>query len=458
MANYSSHAIELEHVNPGIMRAAKQTLAIFRDAVAMIGSIAMQEWDALGLGGMSQQQRMTAMEHLIHATKNNEPRYPEFDERFYKFPTYYRRSAINFACGQVSSYLTRKAQYDKERYDAISNGRRFREKPPVLNLETGICPAMYQAYMLTIDLESVRLKLFIRNTWDWVEVDTPGRDMKNLLKSMAQGGKLESPTLSIKYHKLYLDFPIKWRHAPFPEQVLRNRKVLGVDLGVNHGAVCSVMDARGTIEARMFDPFASERDRMGHMLNRLRKIARQSGTGQSLAKFYTKLDGLKTNYARQLARWIVNQAREHGVYGIVMENLSGLRPRKRAKDRVHHWCKKKILSLVRGIARRYGIRVFLVNPRNTSALAFDGSGPVTRNKGNFSLCMFANGKRYHADLNASYNIAARYFIREYQKSTTETEWSGRTAKVPALSKRTDCTLATLRDLCALMAQEASAAA
>ena len=39
-----------------------------------------------------------------------------------------------------------------------------------------------------------------------------------------------------------------------------------------------------------------------------------------------------------------------------------------------------------------------------------------KEKYNYSICVFPNGKIYHCDLNASYNIGARYFIRELLKS------------------------------------------
>lgn len=95
---------------------------------------------------------------------------------------------------------------------------------------------------------------------------------------------------------------------------------------------------------------------------------------------------------------------------------------------------------------RCGIRAFQINPRNTSKLAFDGSGEVRRDKKNYSLCTFSTGKRYANDLNASYNIGARYFIRAYQKAIPAKEWSELVAKVPGLSTRTLGTLSTLRSL------------
>ena len=62
------------------------------------------------------------------------------------------------------------------------------------------------------------------------------------------------------------------------------------------------------------------------------------------------------------------------------------------------------------------------------------------------LCVFKSGKQYNCDLSASYNIGARYFIREIQKSLPETERSVVEAKVPDIQRRTSCTLSTLINL------------
>ena len=53
------------------------------------------------------------------------------------------------------------------------------------------------------------------------------------------------------------------------------------------------------------------------------------------------------------------------------------------------------------------MRIIEVYPRGTSRWAFDGSGTVSRDKTNAQLATFANKKRFNADLNAAYNIAAR---------------------------------------------------
>jgi hypothetical protein len=46
-------------------------------------------------------------------------------------------------------------------------------------------------------------------------------------------------------------------------------------------------------------------------------------------------------------------------------------------------------------------------------------------------------------LSASYNIGARYFIREVQKILPVKVWSDIVAKVPECQKRTQCTYSTL---------------
>lgn len=64
----------------------------------------------------------------------------------------------------------------------------------------------------------------------------------------------------------------------------------------------------------------------------------------------------------------------------------------------------------------------------------------------YTLCKFSNSKIYNCDLSASYNIGARYFIREIQKILPERVWSDIVAKVPECQKRTQCTYSTLLEI------------
>ena len=107
------------------------------------------------------------------------------------------------------------------------------------------------------------------------------------------------------------------------------------------------------------------------------------------------------------------------------------------------WRKNGIQDYAEHKAHRCGIRVSRVCAWGTSRLAFDGSGELMRDAGNRALAVFRSGKQYNADLNASYNIGARYFIREITKPLSVKAGSVLSAKVPEVRRRTSCTLDTL---------------
>ncbi|MEA5504309.1 hypothetical protein VB735_14535 [Halotia wernerae UHCC 0503] len=91
-----------------------------------------------------------------------------------------------------------------------------------------------------------------------------------------------------------------------------------------------------------------------------------------------------------------------------------------------------------------GGKVVFVNPKYTSAYAFDGSGKVRRSKINYSLAVFKNGKQYNADLSASYNIGARYWYAVIMGDKTFSRVF--VGKSPNGTLRTPVTLGTLRSL------------
>ena len=102
-------------------------------------------------------------------------------------------------------------------------------------------------------------------------------------------------------------------------------------------------------------------------------------------------------------------------------------------------------------AHQLGMRISHVCAWGTSKLAFDGSGEVKRGKEvskttPYNVCCFKNEKQYNCDLSASYNIGARYFIREILKTLPAKERLHIEAKVPQCCKRSTCTLSTLISL------------
>jgi len=76
---------------------------------------------------------------------------------------------------------------------------------------------------------------------------------------------------------------------------------------------------------------------------------------------------------------------------------------KKIRIKVHHWNKKTVIKKVCSKAHFYGIRYATVNARNSSKLAYDGSGEVLRGKDTHhfdtnELCVFNTGKVYNCDL------------------------------------------------------------
>ena len=150
------------------------------------------------------------------------------------------------------------------------------------------------------------------------------------------------------------------------------------------------------------------------------------------------------------AVFILTCAEEFGADVIVFEHLdmSG-KKRGSKKQRLHLWKASYVQAMTESKAHRKGLRVSRVCAWGTSRLAYDGSGRVRRGKesekcgDNYSLCEFETGKVYNCDLNASYNIGARYFIREIIKSLPERERLAAEAKDPQLARRSTCTLSTL---------------
>lgn len=120
------------------------------------------------------------------------------------------------------------------------------------------------------------------------------------------------------------------------------------------------------------------------------------------------------------------------------------------KQRLKLWRSQEVQAMVTNKAHRLGMHISRICAWGTSRFAYDGSGTVLRGSETdfptYELCRFQNGKVYNCDLSASYNIGARYFIREILKSLDESSRLLMEAKVPSCSKRSTCTWSTLINL------------
>ena len=213
------------------------------------------------------------------------------------------------------------------------------------------------------------------------------------------------------------------------------------------------MDADGTILGREFLKLTREQDCLEHAMNRIKKA--QQHNARRMPRLWSRAKGINDNISTKTANFIIEIAAKYHVDVIVFEHLDLTGKKKGSKrQKLHHWRAQYVQAMVTNKAHRLHMRVSRVNAWNTSRLAYDGSGKVERGtyiqngvtKYNYSICSFENGKQYHCDLNATYNIGARYFIREHLKSLTGTARLSIEAEVPQCGKRSTCTLSTLISL------------
>lgn len=297
------------------------------------------------------------------------------------------------------------------------------------------------------DDENVRwLKLYKNKDWVWVPVKLRKTDIEYIDKCWGLYSDVSAPVLEKRYNKYYLRFSftkvINLTDTPVEKQI-----ICSVDLGINTDAVCSIINANGTILARKFIDFPSDKDRMYRAMNRTRRKQSEYGP-RSATSLWAYVRRLNEDRAKKISSAIIDFASQHSVDVIVMEHLGfkGRKKRGSKAQRLSVWNHTAIREHVEHKAHLRGIRLSTICAWKTSALAFDGSGKVTRDENNHALAVFPNGKQYNCDLSASYNIGARYFIRELLKSLSATEVSRVKVKIPDVGRRTSCTLSTLRVL------------
>ncbi len=413
--------------------ALADTVEIYRQAVDFLIGVALDEWDSLKeIGRPLERQR--AMECVVHRTKTSPwPKY-DFDSMFGKFPSYLRRAAITEAIGKVSSYKSNYANWETNPQG----------KEPGLPVAGRIYPAMYKDNcFVRTGTYTARLKVWIRNTWDWIDIQLKPTDVKYIQRRCCTRKECV-PTLRRRGKNWFLDFSfeekVKFENKPINQQI-----IIGVDLGINNACTCSAMLSDGTVIGRKILSLPREKDSLGHKLNKIKK-AQQHGA-KKMPRLWARTKGVNLDIAHKTAQFIADVATLYSADVIVFEHLD-TKGKKRGpkKQRLHHWRAQAVQRIVADKAHRDGVRIRRICAWNTSKLAFDGSGEVERDKQNYSMCTFTTGKRYHCDLSASYNIAARYFIREILKSLPAKVRLDIEAKVPQCSKRTTCTLSTLLSL------------
>lgn len=259
----------------------------------------------------------SSVERLIHATTQNpNPKYCYFGKRFHKFPSDLRRAAIQFVCGQVSSFYTRYQRWQ----DGIRLSRAA--NPPGFNVSAGCYPVLYKGGTIKFhDGQSIaEIKVWNGSDWIWASVPIVNKWKRHLVDS----NKQLSPSLIQSKKGFHLSVPFKCH-----PQKLRGDVVCAVDVGINTLATVSIVNSSGTVIARAFIHPTVDIDRRDKQATLIRQAAKKSKKLHKgfCAHRYRKAKQYNQNIANQSARKVINFALKHGASVIVFEDLRRWRPK-----------------------------------------------------------------------------------------------------------------------------------
>ena len=276
---------------------------------------------------------------------------------------------------------------------------------------------------------------------EWVKSQSGETD----IAKMADTRKLLSPVVEKSKGRYRIRFCFEEKCDLVQNENPLGYTILSVDLGINASASYSVMTADGSVHARGVIHLPCDEDRLERMINRKRMYQQAGKKSRCIYRMVRNANELLSIHT---AKAIMETAILYSVDCIVFEYLDlGGRKHGKYRERLHMWRANDVQDRVTLQAHRHGMRISRVCAWGTSKLAFDGSGRTDRRsvyryvhgekKYNYSLCTFTTGKIYNCDLNAAYNIGARFFLREYAKLPG----------CPVLPKTPQRTLATLKELC-----------
>lgn len=375
-------------------------------------------------------------------TKNRKTVSYDFSKVCYKMPVYLRRASINEALGKVASYKSNLANWEKE-------DKRLRGRQPTLTKVGNVYPVLYKVNMfLKTDDYKAKIKVYRNNTWDWIEVFLRKSDV-DYIKHHCSNLKEMSPTLQKRGKQWFLDFPFK-QTVKLVTTPIREQTILAVDLGLNSSATCSVMRSDGAVLGRKFLHLSKEYDSLRRKIEHIKKA--QKHGSRNISNLWAYARGVNDDIAVKTANFIMETAILYDVDCIVFEHLDlGGKKKYSKKQILALWKARYVQQIVEHKAHSNGIRISTINAWGTSRLAYDGSGKVLRGRDSekcksYSECEFQNGKLYNCDLNATYNIGSRYFVREILKTLPAKARQHAEVNILGCAKRSTCTLATLISL------------
>jgi len=413
------------------------TVYWYRRALDFYIDFCLKKWDSISGIREIRYQIKYIEEQTIAANARvlTVPDESNFKQQFPDFPPYLRRVAIKQARGLVSSH-------QKHLNSWMTMASNKRGKRPGHPSAGEAFPYLYHKYMFQrIDLYRAKIKVYNNGKWEWCDVDLCRSDAKYIKKNCSDG-KEKMPKLVKKGAKWFLKFPFEFdskvMSVPLEKQI-----AIGVDLGINNICTCVAMDAKGNIIGRRFL-------HRGFANKIMSSIGSKKRRNPQISISQMIING-RHQICKKASKFIRDFALEYDGNVVVFEKLDN----REMSNKVFFSMSKKIQKMVERKCEKKGIKTEYVCAWNTSRYAFDGSGTVKRDKDNPSICTFRTGKIYNCDLSASYNIAARYFIRKIYNTLTEESRRSIAAKVPECVHRASSTLNTLLLMHSALADGAS---
>lgn len=186
-----SYAVQLTNVN----RVISETIAYYRNAVAYIIPIADKHYDEW-ISIKHRNPKRDYLDKYLHSTANSNAVY-DFDQRFYKLPSYLRREAVATAIGIVMSYRSNLKNWQDT--DQTT-------KPPRLTTRHHVFPTLYLKNMFVLNADgTAKIKIRKNNDWVWHTVTLRQTDLKYLDKHK-RGLRPSAPQLEKRHGKYYLRF------------------------------------------------------------------------------------------------------------------------------------------------------------------------------------------------------------------------------------------------------------
>lgn len=373
----STYSVKVKNCNA----VFKPTVSLYRQAVDWYIDVCLNEWESIKPIASSK-ARMNYVQSTSTITASHPSPAYDFTNTFYKVPVYLRRAAINEAIGKVSSYMSR-----LENWNADPKG-----EPPGKPVAGYVYPVLYNGNMFVqTGTYEAKIKVWVRNTWDWLTVKLRKSDVDYIQRHCINAERC-APVLQKRGKQWYLDFPFEERvelsKAPVSEQT-----IIAVDLGINSACTCSAMRSDGTVIGRKFLCLPVENDSLTHRLNEV-KQAQQRGN-RKMPRLWASVDGMNERISVLTAQFIVDTALMYDADVIVFEHLdtSG-KKRGPKKQRLHFWKAQHVQELVTHKAHKLSVRVSHVCAWNTSKLAYDGSGRISRGSEagfkTWSVCRFTS--------------------------------------------------------------------